>query len=465
MNLRHNDLYINPDNPFENCQLDRKQYALILTQIITNYTSGFVLGLNSTWGTGKTTFVKMWQQHLKNEGFKTLYYNAWENDFEKDVFVALISELEQLKENKTEKAFKNIKKKAAPLTKKIATAAGKALIEKHIGKGFAQEAVNALSDTAITGLENQLKSYTDRKKGIKEFRKQLESFVKDSTDNAPIVFFIDEMDRCRPDYSVEVLEQIKHLFSVKGIVFVLAMDKVQLGHSIRGVYGSDLIDADEYLRRFIDIEYSLPKPNPGVFTYYLFDYFQLDNFFDASKPRYYSDSYNDKKLFIEIFTRLFESKSVPLRGQEKIFAQTKLILSSFDREHFVFPHLLVFLIFIKSYYPDLYTKTRDRSTPPFELLWAIEEIVNPLIKEDRYHKFLSLEAHYLYFYNNWYVGDNRKSKIFNEDSKLKFNIKYPIKGAGDDFEKIVKAITNKDYSYISIDFLINKIDLTDQIKV
>ncbi|MCW3805728.1 KAP family P-loop NTPase fold protein [Plebeiibacterium marinum] len=465
MNLRHNDLYINPDNPFENCQLDRKQFALILTQIITNYTCGFVLGLNSTWGTGKTTFVKMWQQHLKNEGFKTLYYNAWENDFEKDVFVALISELEQLMDKKTEQSFKNILKKAAPLTKKIATAADKALVEKHIGKGFAQEAVNALSETAITGLEKQLKSYTNRKRGIKEFRKQLESFVKDSTQNTPIVFFIDEMDRCRPDYSVEVLEQIKHLFSVKGIVSILAMDKVQLGHSIRGVYGSDLIDADEYLRRFIDIEYSLPKPNPGVFTNYLFDYFQLDSFFDVNKPRYYSDSYNDKKLFIEIFTKLFESKSVPLRGQEKIFAQTKLILSSFDREHIVFPHLLVFLIFIKSYYPDLYTKTRDRSTPPFELLWAIEEIVNPLIKEDRYHKFLSLEAHYLYFYNNWYVGDNRKSKIFNEDSKLKFNIKYPIKGAGDDFEKIVKAITNKDYSYISIDFLINKIDLTDQIKV
>lgn len=78
------------------------------------------------------------------------------------------------------------------------------------------------------------------------------------------MFIIDELDRCRPRYAVEVLEQIKHLFSVPGIVFVLSIDKVQLGNAIRGFYGSDLIDADEYYKNQIytddiELDYILSK--------------------------------------------------------------------------------------------------------------------------------------------------------------------------------------------------------------
>ena len=65
---------------------------------------------------------------------------------------------------------------------------------------------------------------------------------------------IDELDRCNPHYSVLVLERIKHIFSVPGIVFILSVDKKQFGNAIRGYYGSDLIDANEYLRRFIDLD-------------------------------------------------------------------------------------------------------------------------------------------------------------------------------------------------------------------
>ena len=49
------------ESPFDRCKLDRKSYALVLTNIIKLYPNGFVLGLNNSWGTGKTTFVKMWK--------------------------------------------------------------------------------------------------------------------------------------------------------------------------------------------------------------------------------------------------------------------------------------------------------------------------------------------------------------------------------------------------------------------
>ena len=61
MKIKHLDLTadIDKDNPFNNCKLDRKKYAEVLTNIVSSYSDGFVLAINNKWGTGKTTFVKM----------------------------------------------------------------------------------------------------------------------------------------------------------------------------------------------------------------------------------------------------------------------------------------------------------------------------------------------------------------------------------------------------------------------
>ena len=96
MNIKHNEINISKENPFANCKLDRKKYADVLTNIANSCTYGFVLGINNKWGTGKTTFVKMWQKDLENKGHKTVYFNAWENDFEDNPLTALMGELKTL---------------------------------------------------------------------------------------------------------------------------------------------------------------------------------------------------------------------------------------------------------------------------------------------------------------------------------------------------------------------------------
>jgi len=78
MKIKHNDLYIpklKNENPFQNCKLGRDIHAMNLTQIVKSFPDGFVLSINNEWGAGKTTFVKMWQQYLSNNGFKTVYFN------------------------------------------------------------------------------------------------------------------------------------------------------------------------------------------------------------------------------------------------------------------------------------------------------------------------------------------------------------------------------------------------------
>ena len=67
MKIKHNEIEIDSENPFSNCKLDRQKFSNILTGIINSYSEGFVLAINNKWGTGKTTFIKMWQQDLKNK--------------------------------------------------------------------------------------------------------------------------------------------------------------------------------------------------------------------------------------------------------------------------------------------------------------------------------------------------------------------------------------------------------------
>ena len=88
---------IEKENPFKDCKLNRLRYGEILTQVVSTYSDGCVMAINGKWGSGKTTFVKMWRQYLENQGFKTLYFNVWEDDFISDPLVGLVAKFKELK--------------------------------------------------------------------------------------------------------------------------------------------------------------------------------------------------------------------------------------------------------------------------------------------------------------------------------------------------------------------------------
>jgi hypothetical protein len=101
---------------------------------------------------------------------------------------------------------------------------------------------------------------------------------EDGSERLPLVIIVDELDRCRPPFAVQLLEKIKHLFNVPAIVFVIAVDKGQLGHSIKSMYGQGM-DVGGYLRRFIDLDFSLPKPDTRSFCNAQFAKFGLTEIF------------------------------------------------------------------------------------------------------------------------------------------------------------------------------------------
>ena len=73
-----------------------------------------------------------------------------------------------------------------------------------------------------------------------------------------LVIFVDELDRCKPSYAIEMLERIKHYFDDERIIFVVSLNKEQLIHTISNYYGSEF-DATRYLNRFFDVSINLPE--------------------------------------------------------------------------------------------------------------------------------------------------------------------------------------------------------------
>lgn len=470
MSIKQNEIEVKSGNAFGNCQLDRKKYADILTTIVSTYDSGFVLAINNKWGTGKTTFIRMWEQDLKDNGFQTVLFNAWENDFEDNALTALMGELKNLTNEEVNPNFEKALKNAALFTKNLAPALVKVMAKKYIGEGI-EDIVEGLTKGVADIFEKDVNEYSAKKKSIKDFKENLSKFIADSSEEKPVVFIVDELDRCRPDYAVSILEQIKHFFSIPNIVFVLSIDKEQLGHAVRGVYGSDNIDSDEYLRRFIDIEYSIPQPDTDKYCDYLYNYFKFDEFFKSEKRKSISELNRDGLQFIKSSKIILKNTTVSLRQQEKIFAHSRLVLRSFPEENYVLPSLFFLLIFIKVTNSTFYNKIGLKQLTILELQQEFISIIKyKNINEDE-TEVVCLEAFLVHYYNNYKSTSYSKNVLYKKDENSGEN-KLLVSSFTDKTDKhseflhLIEQLSSgrRNGGDLDISYLLNRIDLMEGIK-
>jgi hypothetical protein len=273
-----------------------------------------------------------------------------------------------------------------------------------------------------------------------------------------LVVFIDELDRCRPDYAVSILEQLKHLFSVPRMVFVLAIDKVQLGHAVRGVYGSDLIDADEYLRRFIDVEYSIPTPEGSLFIDYLLTYFEFDSFLNK---RTHEELRYDYRDFRGIAKLLLGDGALPLRLQEKILAHCRIALDTLPENEYLFADVFLALVYLKTSRPKFYEELKQKRVNIHELLQKFKTELPVTNAKER--SIVSLETRLLTLYYN---GLNLRSTInLYEENEGKVSSVFSSayldgKSQGEFLHYLKHALPNRWGNRIGIDHVTNKVDLT-----
>ncbi|RAZ82402.1 hypothetical protein DDV93_19240 [Cereibacter johrii] len=130
--------------------------------------------------------------------------------------------------------------------------------------------MDAVVDAGAQEAEKALDAFWEREESrraaITQLRVELVKLTRvgceDGDPPNPLVVVVDELDRCRPDYALALLEIIKHFFSVPSVHFVLGVNLEALEHSVRARYGH-AFPADRYLDRFITLRMALSDVVPG----------------------------------------------------------------------------------------------------------------------------------------------------------------------------------------------------------
>lgn len=412
-------------------KMDRKRVANFLTRYLDGNSHVKVLNINSPWGSGKTFFLNNWRAQL-SEDRACVYFNAWESDYSGDAFISLVASIrEQLKKHSAAaKAKLSIKKFTTAASKAIIAASPiivRGIVKKLTGidSGTISEAVGVddLAEAAEKAVESLIEKNQETLNIVSEFKGVLEELLLWAAtaksiggEIKPVYIFIDELDRCRPTFAIELLERVKHFFDVEGCVFVIATDTTQLCHSVRAVYGEGF-SSEKYLKRFFDAEFSLDNTNVSTWVQAMapdFSDVELSNmshllqsvagnsFFGSGSPVKPGSkailagdlALNKSQVILLALAQTFGSK---LRELDKIFKHIYAISRNVSSPRF-YMFWGAYLVFLKDEASDLYDKALKGSEGFLEEVNARFPPVD-LYMGDANVSVHSLFSEYLSFYH------------------------------------------------------------------
>ena len=344
-----------PQKPWADDVLERREVADRLTSIVREQDQPFVISVDGGWGTGKTFLLKRWKQDLENQGWQAIYFNAWEDDFSDDPLLAIIGQLSDYFDD-------GALKKAA-----FAVAdAALGILTKHL-----TGAAVHLEDLTTEGLLDDYRTQQETKKKLKEELISLAASVHEETEQ-PLVFIIDELDRCRPTFAIELLERVKHIFDVPNMVFVFGINRSELTESLRSVYGE--IDAGTYLRRFFDMPLVLPEADASTFCVALFERFGLASFFEQMT------SHAKSRVHIEEFRvvsrhapLVFGALGLSLRDIDYCVRAIALVGKSMEPRNYMHPFLLIVLVALRIDNPSMFRRLVHKEGRAREVVEYLDE--------------------------------------------------------------------------------------------
>lgn len=343
LNLKLVEPEVSSDSPWNDDVLNRAEIASRLTNLIRTQSVPLVVSINGYWGTGKTFLLERWQKDLERQGFQAIYFNAWEDDFCDDPLLAIIGQLsEYLKASKYRNLANEIFKIAVPLIRQNALG----VLNRATGLDF---------DVERDRERDLLKEYLDQRATKDELQGKLSDLSLEVADETghPLVIIIDELDRCRPTFAVELLERIKHIFNVPNLVFVFGVNRDELCKSLKSIYGD--IEADVYFRRFFDFEFNLQEADSQEFALSLIDKFHLgDVFHKLSNERGQPIHIYDFDNYRRVIPKLWSALGLPLRDIDYGVRVLALVGRNVPLGAFTHPFLLAVLIAMKFKRPDVY---------------------------------------------------------------------------------------------------------------
>ena len=263
MKMRNLDLKLNEENihyVLKNNFINRNRYISSFLKLINGLEENKIIALDGEWGSGKTWFVKSVEYLMNSESnnelnivdkeimnkvkdkYMTFYYNAWENDDAKSAMLSLIYKLINdscLQKNESE---------VGAIPRLLNT------VIKFVTNG----AIDIKED--IFGEQWNNKQITDCIKTSEEIKETLKKIIDNLLieNKNRLLIIIDEIDRCKPTFAIDLLENIKHFYDDNRIIFLVTTNNKALASSVCKIYG-EKYDGALYLDRIFDINLELPN--------------------------------------------------------------------------------------------------------------------------------------------------------------------------------------------------------------
>ena len=288
--------------------LKRNEAVFRFIKMIDTIDSNCSIALDGNWGSGKTIFIKQVkllmdfmnpQSNLDNDvrkrietssfrefayydSYSTVYYDAWANDNHDNPILSLI--YATIRSNQS--TLDTEKKRS------LLNTLG-AIADAISGRSIS----DVLKQAKGTSLLEELKSFDDLHELVQDF---IDSLIHEKGNR--LVVFVDELDRCKPDYAIRLLECVKHYFDDERLIFVFSISLFQLQHTIKCYYGYNF-DATRYLDKFFDLRISIPSINYDHLFKYKFPFIESGYCYDETCIRvieYFSFSLREVERYMRL---------------------------------------------------------------------------------------------------------------------------------------------------------------------
>lgn len=298
---------------------DLEKICTIVRKLAENKT-GAAFAINGIWGSGKSFLLRMLEEKFGDEkensdlkeGFVIFHYDCWKYNYYTEPVIPILSvlmeKIEELEHDGIE--IPGVMKGAWSNLKTAIEDYGGRVLESKIGIDpikFFRESESRGEE--LEAEKNVFDNHFSLKKALQDLRKSL----SEVSENKTILFVVDELDRCLPEYTIKVLESIHHFFyDIDNVITILAIDRTELEYVIKKAYGEET-DTDRYLKKIIDFYIPLDLGTLDVDYIYVFsDYIGK-----------FQGSFEDLKWVKEMIWHIMEG--LDIRSQEKIWIKAELL--------------------------------------------------------------------------------------------------------------------------------------------
>lgn len=251
--------------------LDRQCFVdklLIVSKMLANSKKNACYAIDGEWGVGKTFVLNLFEEQIQNipledstlNKFLLFHYNCWQYDYYEEPLIAIVSAMLDALEENVQLLPEHTKVKIKGILRAVAGSLfiqASQVLEKQTGFNIdkIKEVIEESKDDAAKELaqDHAFDPYFNFKKILIKLKETVASLAKDQT----VIFVVDELDRCLPEYTIKVLERLHHVFEgISNVQVILSIDKSQLSHVVRQIYGNNT-SSEKYLAKFINFEIKL----------------------------------------------------------------------------------------------------------------------------------------------------------------------------------------------------------------